>query len=103
VTRSLLRKLLIGAQEGDQYKAELLVTDSAFTVFKERSVLRNWQDSLGILALRYDSIQQRAVRASQEGAIDNLYKVIKNQKRKTVLVGIAGILATAGALYIGLK
>lgn len=103
VSWSLLRKLLIGAQEGDYYKAELFVTDTAFNKYRERTILNHRQDSLLIVALRYDSLQQRGVRVMQQGVIDQLYKTIKKQKRKTIFVGIMGIATTAFAFYLSVK
>ncbi len=98
-----LQNLVIGHQQSKYLTVELKRSDSILLETRLASALRSNQDSLKIVALRYDSIQQRAVRVTQQGAIDQLYKTIRKQKRKTVLVGIAGILTTAGALYLGLK
>lgn len=93
---SLLRKLLIGAQQADYMRQELTLADSILLNTIAASVIRTTRDSVRIVALQYDIGQQKQVRTMQAGAIDQLYKVIRRQKRKTVFVGILSAAAGYG-------
>lgn len=103
VSAKALRNLVIAAQQSDLLRAELRISDSIIFEKGRELALTSARDSFKIVALNYEIEQHKLVRTSQQGAIDQLYKTIKKQKRKTVFVGLMGILATAGAFYLGLK
>lgn len=103
VSTKALRNLVIAAEQSDLLRAELRLSDSIIFEKGRELALTAARDSFKIVALNYEIEQHKQVRAAQQGAIDQLYKTIKRQKRKTVFVGIMGILATAGAFYLGLK
>lgn len=103
VSAKALRNLVIAAQQSDLLREELRLSDSIIFEKGRELTLTATRDSFKIVALKYEIEQHKQVRTAQQGAIDQLYKTIKKQKRKTIFVGVIGILTTAAAFYIGLK
>lgn len=103
VSAKALRNLVIAAQQSDLLRAELRVSDSIISAKDRELSLTSARDSFKIVALNYEIEQHKQVRNAQQGAIDQLYKTIRKQKRKTIFVGIMGIATTALAFYLGVK
>lgn len=103
VSAKALRNLVIAAQQSDLLRAELRVSDSIISAKDRELSLTSARDSFKIVALNYEIEQHKQVRNAQQGAIDQLYKTIRKQKRKTIFVGIMGIATTAFAFYLGVK
>lgn len=103
VSAKALRNLVIAAQQSDLLRAELRVSDSIIAAKDRELSLTSARESFKIVALNYEIEQHKQVRNAQQGAIDQLYKTIRKQKRKTIFVGIMGIATTALAFYLGVK
>jgi hypothetical protein len=103
VSNKALRNLVIAAQQSDLLRQELRISDSIIFEKGRELALTAARDSFKIVALTYEIEQHKQVRTAQQGAIDQLYKTIRKQKRRTFFVGAIGILTTAAAFYIGVK
>jgi predicted nucleic acid-binding protein len=97
---SVAQKVLIDAKQGKVLKEQVSILNERIAILEELTKELKKKDSLTVISYEKQIKEMKDQRKILETGLDTLNKALRKQRRKTKWTAIAGIVSTAGAIFL---
>jgi predicted nucleic acid-binding protein len=91
---------LIDAKQGKVLKEQVSILNERIAILEELTKELKKKDSLTVISYEKQIKEMKDQRKILETGLDTLNKALRKQRRKTKWTAIAGIVSTAGAIFL---